>query len=333
MVNKAYSDWQSSDITNVTDFITVRDYESRRICSFPVKRKQILPRVTTVTKARIQMTGCLLQVCYRPYGFPGSQVCERTIATEHELRAIEPCAVYVVTVVSLSPSGLRSDPLEFYVNTDEAGTRKHLSYLSIGLFIYIHIYLSDSVSLSLYLFLCLNLMRLYVITVLFQWQHISRAPWGASFLLNPLQNNENQIHNVIILRQTLLSRPFQPDCQVHTFPVYKSRLRPFLLFCPQTLKHPGTWCSRRPLRTPSLWPGTTHFTACSASTGDFFPALENQVLLSLTYLMFFFFDWKHYVLSVPCSKKFSFSLRWKMKLLFSCLYIHRSFSQAFRNSC
>ncbi|XP_063860185.1 von Willebrand factor A domain-containing protein 7-like [Scylla paramamosain] len=89
----------------------------------PVNGKQIN---STSTTARVTWeaanTLCLhqYQVCYRPYGFPGTEVCEATSATEYELRGIEPCAVYVVTVMSVSPSGLLSEPLKFYVNTDEA---------------------------------------------------------------------------------------------------------------------------------------------------------------------------------------------------------------------
>lgn len=89
----------------------------------PVNGRQINSTITTATVAWDSVNSfCLhqFQVCYRPYGFPGTEVCERTSAELYELRGIEPCAVYVVTVVSLSPSGLPSDPLEFYINSDEA---------------------------------------------------------------------------------------------------------------------------------------------------------------------------------------------------------------------
>lgn len=90
-------------------------------------------------------------MCYRPYGFPGTEECEPTSATEFELRDIEPCAVYVVTVMSVSPSGLLSEPLKFYVNTDEAGASSNrLSYLVICLTIIQCIYLSIYIPLLFY---------------------------------------------------------------------------------------------------------------------------------------------------------------------------------------
>ncbi|XP_063613332.1 von Willebrand factor A domain-containing protein 7-like [Penaeus indicus] len=61
------------------------------------------------------------QICYRPFGFTASEVCERTSLTTYRLRGLEACAGYEVTITSLSPLGVpSSDSLTFLVNTDEA---------------------------------------------------------------------------------------------------------------------------------------------------------------------------------------------------------------------
>ncbi|XP_042873278.1 von Willebrand factor A domain-containing protein 7-like [Penaeus japonicus] len=68
-------------------------------------------------------TKCVSQyeVCYRPFGFTASEVCERTSLTTYKMRGLEACAAYEVVVTSLSPLGVpSSDALTFFVNTDEA---------------------------------------------------------------------------------------------------------------------------------------------------------------------------------------------------------------------
>ncbi|XP_071525808.1 von Willebrand factor A domain-containing protein 7-like [Panulirus ornatus] len=63
----------------------------------------------------------LFRVCYRPYGIGATTLCEQTATNTYNMRGLEACAVYEVTVTSLAPSGLpSSDSLVFMVNTDEA---------------------------------------------------------------------------------------------------------------------------------------------------------------------------------------------------------------------
>ncbi|MPC24810.1 von Willebrand factor A domain-containing protein 7 [Portunus trituberculatus] len=113
---------------NTLDLVQQKHWKSNTVHAStepgsPVNGRQIN---STSTTAKVtwdaENTQCLhqYQVCYRPYGFPGTEVCEPTSDTEYVMRDIEPCAVYVVTVMSVSPSGLLSEPLKFYVNTDEA---------------------------------------------------------------------------------------------------------------------------------------------------------------------------------------------------------------------
>ncbi|XP_027213280.2 von Willebrand factor A domain-containing protein 7 [Penaeus vannamei] len=60
------------------------------------------------------------EVCYRPFGFDASEICERTALPTYTLLGIEACAVYQVSVRALSPSGRRSQALEFFVNSEDA---------------------------------------------------------------------------------------------------------------------------------------------------------------------------------------------------------------------
>ncbi|XP_037789699.1 von Willebrand factor A domain-containing protein 7-like [Penaeus monodon] len=60
------------------------------------------------------------EVCYRPFGFDATEICERTALLNYTLQGIEACAVYEVSVQAVSPSGRRSQALEFFVNSEDA---------------------------------------------------------------------------------------------------------------------------------------------------------------------------------------------------------------------
>nr|XP_045609987.1 von Willebrand factor A domain-containing protein 7-like isoform X1 [Procambarus clarkii] len=70
----------------------------------------------------VQHNSCIsqFQVCYRTTDTWVWVLCERTSSTSYEMRGLEACVEYEVSVASITPSGLQSSSLLFTVNTQES---------------------------------------------------------------------------------------------------------------------------------------------------------------------------------------------------------------------
>ncbi|XP_042873279.1 von Willebrand factor A domain-containing protein 7-like [Penaeus japonicus] len=89
----------------------------------PSNGVQLNNTLTTITVSWEAVNSkCISQfeVCYRPFGFEATKICERTALATYTLQGIEACAVYEVSVRALSPSGRRSQSLDFFVNSADA---------------------------------------------------------------------------------------------------------------------------------------------------------------------------------------------------------------------